>query len=149
MRMRPYFGQIRTTLFGQKQHFSYKGFAFENVCFLHIPQIKSALGIASVATDVSSWSFKGNEIHDGTQIDMLVSRADRIINLCEIKFSVSEYVITKEYDERLRKRMQTFMEVVRPKYAIHNTLITTYGLKQNNYSSRFQNVITLQDLFGK
>ena len=128
---------------------TWRGFAFENVCFLHIPQIKSALGIASVATDVSSWSFKENEIHDGTQIDMLVSRADRIINLCEIKFSVSEYVITKEYDERLRKRMQTFMEVVRPKYAIHNTLITTYGLKQNNYSSRFQNVITLQDLFGK
>ncbi len=128
---------------------AWRGFAFENVCFSHISRIKSALGISGVSAEVTAWSFKGDEVHAGAQIDMLISRADRIINLCEIKFSVAEYVITKEYDCRLRERMQTFMEVNRPKAAVHNTLITTYGLKENKYSSRFQNVVTLHDLFGK
>ncbi len=126
---------------------SWRGFAFENVCFMHIPQIKAALGISGVHTEVSSWTYKGDSIHDGAQIDMLIERADRIINLCEIKFSISEYAITKDYDRRLRTRLQTFLDVMRPKSSIHHTLVTTYGLKENEYSGRFQNVITLDGLF--
>lgn len=114
---------------------------------MHIPQIKAALGISGVHTEVSSWTYKGDSIHDGAQIDMLIERADRIINLCEIKFSISEYAITKDYDRRLRTRLQTFLDVMRPKSSIHHTLVTTYGLKENEYSGRFQNVITLDGLF--
>lgn len=33
------------------------------------------------------------------------------------------------------------------KMIIHNTLITTYGLKYNEYSSDFDSVVTLDDLF--
>ena len=57
---------------------------------------------------------------------MLIDRADRIINLCEVKFSLSEYTITKDYDRKLRDRLQTFLDVVHPKKAIHQTFITTY-----------------------
>lgn len=31
--------------------------------------------------------------------------------------------------------------------SVSTVLITTYGLKRNEYSSRFQKVITLEDLF--
>ena len=61
---------------------------------------------------------------------MLIDRADRIINLCEVKFSLSEYTITKDYDRKLRDRLQTFLDVVHPKKAIHQTFITTYGLRE-------------------
>ena len=51
---------------------SWRGFAFEGVCFRHIPQIKQALGISGVVTSQSSWSLKGDDNIDGTQIDMLI-----------------------------------------------------------------------------
>ena len=126
---------------------AWRGLAFENVCFAHIRQIKSALGISGVHTETFSWTFKGDETHDGTQIDMLIDRADRIINLCEIKFSLSEYTVTKDYDRKLRDRLQTFLDVARPKKAIHQTFITTYGLRSNEYAGKIQSIITMEDLF--
>ena len=39
-------------------------------------------------------------------------------------------------------------EVVSPKMSVHSTLITVFGLKRNEYSSAFTNVITLDDLFS-
>ena len=111
---------------------AWRGLAFENVCFAHIRQIKSALGISGVHTE---------------QIDMLIDRADRIINLCEVKFSLSEYTITKDYDRKLRDRLQTFLDVAHPKKAIHQTFITTYGLRDNEYAGKIQSIITMEDLF--
>lgn len=126
---------------------SWRGFAFENICFLHLPAIKAALGISGVSAEVSSWNYKGDEGHDGAQIDMLLKRADRVINLCEIKFSISEFSVNGEYDKRLKSRLQTFMDVVKPRSAVRQTLITTYGLRRNEYSGQFVDVVTMDDLF--
>ena len=41
------------------------------------------------------------------------------------------------------------MEKVGPKMTVRSTLITTYGLTQNEYSGVFTNVITLDDLFSE
>lgn len=120
---------------------SWSGFAFENICFLHISQIKKALGILGVQTEVSSWHSADN------QIDMVISRDDRILNLCEIKFCISSYTITKEYDKKLKERLQDFITLEHPKRAVHQTFITTYGLTSNEYSQRIQSVVTLEDLF--
>lgn len=38
-------------------------------------------------------------------------------------------------------------EMFKHKRGIASVLITTYGLKKNEYSSRFQKVLTLEDLF--
>ena len=78
---------------------------------------------------------------------MLLKRADRVINLCEIKFSISEFSVNGEYDKRLKSRLQTFMDVVKPRSAIRQTLITTYGLRRNEYSGQFMDVVTMDDLF--
>lgn len=126
---------------------AWKGFAFENLCFNHIRQIKSALGIADVHSAIGTWTFKGDGSHDGAQIDMLIYRNDRVINLCEMKFSVGEYTISKDYDRKLRSKIQSFIDVIAPKESIQVTFITTYGLKGNQYSGIVQKTLDLDDLF--
>jgi len=126
---------------------TWKGLAFENVCFCHIPQIKKALGIAGVQTDVSSLIIQGDKGANGMQIDMVVKRADRVVNLCEIKFYQQEYRIEKTYEEKLRQRVEVVRELTRNKLNIHLTFISTFGLAYNEYSSRIQKSIMLDDLF--
>lgn len=122
---------------------SWRGFAFENICFRHTPQIKAALGISGVRTETYSW--RGTD----SQIDMLIDRADRLINICECKFSSSDFVIDKEYDRKLRERQSSFVTETKTRKQTLMTLVTTFGLKRNEYSGRFQNVITADNLFAQ
>lgn len=125
---------------------SWRGFAFENVCFNHIEEIKKALGISGVRTTHSAWSKRGDD-NDGTQIDLLIERDDHVINACEIKFYSSEFSVDKAYDRVLRNRMQLLSAEISPKVSVYNTLITTYGLHRNEYSDDFVQVVTMDDLF--
>ncbi|MCI5501962.1 MAG: ATP-binding protein [Lachnospiraceae bacterium] len=124
----------------------WRGFAFENVCFNHIEQIKRSLGISGVISDNSAWSKRGDD-NDGTQIDLIISRNDNVINMCEIKYYSGEFTVNKEYYKTILKRQALLAENVSPKAAIHSTLITTFGLTHNEYSGAFTNVIVLDDLF--
>lgn len=83
----------------------------------------------------------------GAQIDLLIDRRDQTINLCEMKFSQSEFEITKQYDERLRERAAMFRAVTKTRKALHQTFVTTYGLKKNMYSGNVQSEVVLDDLF--
>ncbi len=125
---------------------SWRGLAFENVCFNHIIQIKKALGISGVSTSESAWSKqKGDEV--ATQIDMLIVRKDNIVNMCEIKFYSSEVAVDKNYDKVLRNRVLLLSSKLSRKMSISSVLITTFGLKYNEYSGDFDNVILIDDLF--
>ena len=125
---------------------TWRGFAFEELCFLHIAQIKMKLGISGVSTMVSSWIVESPEKKQ--QIDMLIDRADNVLNLCEIKFYGKPFVIDKKYDTVLRERMQTLVDRIPRKKSVHLTLIASYGLKRNEYSGQVQNEVTLDDLFA-
>lgn len=127
----------------------WRGYAFENVCFNHIKQIKMALGISGVSTIESLWSKRGTEEQPGTQIDLIISRKDNIINMCEIKFYSDLFAVNKDYHFTLVRRNNMLHEIIPKKAAVHNTLITTYGLKHNEYFSDFIHVITLDDLFAE
>ena len=74
----------------------WRGFAFENVCFNHVEQIKRSLGISGVITEASAWSKKEDDT-DGTQIDLLISRNDNVVNMCEIKYYGVEFKVNKDY----------------------------------------------------
>ncbi len=126
---------------------AWTGIAFEQVCLLHTPQIKRALGISGVQTDVSSWRFAGDEYTPGAQIDMLIMRRDKTINLCEMKYSSYEYEITPKYSRELRERTAIFRSVTNTRYAIHTTFITPWGIKRNANSSIADQSVTLEDLF--
>ena len=49
-------------------HNTWKGHAFERVCLQHVPQIKAALGISGVQTNVCSWFVRGSKEQRGAQI---------------------------------------------------------------------------------
>jgi AAA+ ATPase superfamily predicted ATPase len=84
----------------------------------------------------------------GIQNGDLIDRADGIINLCEVKFSNSDYKITPDYKQKLRERAATFSAITATRKSIFSTLITTYGLsKASTHLDVVQNVITLEDLF--
>ena len=124
---------------------AWRGFSFETLCFYHIRQIKHALGISGVHTESSPWSSK--QKNDGAQIDMLIDRADNIINVCEMKFSEDEYTVTSSYDKQLRHKMTVFREETKCRKTLHLTLVTTFGLCFNEYAGSIQKVITMDDLF--
>ena len=124
---------------------TWAGYSFELLCQLHIRQIKKALGISGVIAYASGWRSRNSE--NGAQIDLLIDRSDAIINLCEVKYATKEFVITKSYDEKLRDKRNVFLEETNEKKSIHTTLITTYGVKRNEYWGNIQSEIVLNDLF--
>ena len=97
-------------------------------------------------TKESSWN-KSNDEGIGTQIDMIIERADNIVNMCEMKFYNTDFVVDKNYDRVIRNRIELLSKELSNKYAIYPTLITTFGLKYNEYSNDFIKVITIDDLF--
>lgn len=125
---------------------SWRGFAFESVCFNHVSQIKRALEIGGVSATYSAWSKKEGDT-EGTQIDLIIDRKDNVVNMCEIKFYGNDFVVNKDYHKKLISRQELLSKELSRKVIIHNTLITTYGLKYNEYSSVFDRVIILDDLF--
>lgn len=128
---------------------TWMGLAFERVCMEHIEQIKVKLGISGVLTEVNSWYCKADLDNGvfGSQIDMLIVRKDQVINLCEMKYSQSEYTITEKVDRNIRNKISDLITISGTKYAIYPTIITTYGLVENSYSQEVQSVVTMDDLF--
>ncbi|RMG18278.1 MAG: ATP-binding protein [Bacteroidetes bacterium] len=124
------------------------GYAFENICMKHVPQIKKALGVAGVYTTTYSFYKKASGGEKGLQIDMLLERADRVINLFEIKFYDTTFVLTKAYARQLRERIDLFKRLSKTRHIVFLTLITPFGLRHNMHSlGLVDNVLTLDDLF--
>lgn len=159
-----YFAYIKEN-YGKDEHFwtngldnpsrsAWAGFTFEQLCKNHLEQIKRKLGIAGVLTETSSWfskikddSDKGEKQKRGAQIDLLIDRRDRVINLCEIKFSINDYMIDADYEKTLRNKIDAFKRETATKKSVQLTMITTYGVKKNKYSNRVQSEVVLNDLF--
>ena len=127
---------------------SWMGNAFEQVCMTHHRQIKEKLHIDSIATSIYTWHRNSNEELPGAQIDMIIERADRIIHLCEMKFSVGKYVITKDYEMKLRERAGIFNTVTGNRKALVHTFITTYGVVDGKHKSIVHSEVTMDDLFN-
>ena len=127
---------------------SWAGYAFENICLKHIHKIKVALGISGVLTTESQWEYKPQNKDDkkGAQIDLIISRGDKTINLCEIKFCKDVYSITPEYAEKLEYKKAIFREKAKCKDLLLTTMITTYGVKENNNYLRIVNNQTSMDI---
>lgn len=127
---------------------SWSGVAFERVCLKHISQIKGELGIQGIYTEESAWRFSPKK-DKGAQIDLLLDRKDFVINLCEMKYSESEFVIDKGYSGELENKRDVLKNQTKTKKSIFLTFITTFGIKNNEYAKRLiQNSITMDALFN-
>ena len=127
-------------------HAAWSGYAFEILCLLHVRQIRKALGISGVLTEIYSWKSKTHV--PGAQIDLVIERGDKVINLCEIRYSSSEHLLDKAADVSLRNKRAAFLAETRTRKAAHTTLITTYGLRKNAYQASIPFEVTLDDLFS-
>lgn len=130
-----------THLIHTQQVVAWQGLTFELVCLQHLPQIKKGLGIAGVLTSASSWRS------ENAQIDLLIDRDDRIINLCEMKFSQEPYAISAEYANKIRMRSALFREATKCKKGLVNTFVTTYGILPGKNSSVAESELTMEVLF--
>ena len=101
-----------------------------------------------VQTVEFSWRAEGTEEFPSAQIDLIIRRADRIINLCEMKFSISDYLLDKSDDASLRRKIAIYQRLTLCKESIHPVLVTTYGLVANKYSLCIQKIVTMDDLFA-
>jgi len=131
------------------KYISWCGYAFENVCMKHIPQIKQALGISGIKVSYSSWHRSGTQNMDGAQIDLLLERSDDAVNICEIKFSTKQFVIDKQYNKSLQQKIAAFQESIQPGKSLLLTFITTYGVADNEYKLQLiDNEIKMESLFN-
>jgi uncharacterized protein len=132
----------------QSTFVAWSGYAFENICMMHVNQIKKAMGISGVYTTTGSWLFKGNKEMPGAQIDMIIDRADQAINLCEAKFTKDNFVITKNYAAQLKLKKSVFRQATQTKKATFTTLLTTFpAIKNQYYLGEIDSEITMEKLF--
>lgn len=123
---------------------SWFGLAFEHVCMAHIRQIRHALGLDRIAVEYYGWRNKQNG-HE--QADMIIERADSLINFCEVKYSKGLFVIDKEEDLKMKNRMEAFAMQSKTGCGLLPTWITTFGISPNQYSADVQYQVTIDDLF--
>ena len=79
---------------------------------------------------------------------MLITRRDKVINLCEMKNSAYDYEITPKYNKELRERCSTFRNVTKTRDALHITLVTPWGLKLNANEGIIGQTVNLEHLFA-
>jgi len=140
-------GNYWTHIQGTSSVRSWQGYSYEMVCMLHLDEIKKKLGILLIQTSSSVWRSKDR--NHPLQIDLVIKRADRIINLCEIKFYNQLYSIDKNYEKLLLERQSVFVSESKTKYSVTTTFITTYGLLKNQHSGIVINEVVMDDLFEK
>ena len=127
---------------------AWSGYAFEQVGLWHLDNIKKALGISGIQTKTSAWSTQHKPIN--AQIDLVIDRRDQVINLCEMKFGIDEYIITKDYAAVIKNKIAAFKETTKTKKAICFTMLTSFGLKQNGYTDMLvQKSLTMDVFFEK
>ena len=123
-------------------------FTIERVCLQHVPQIKAALGIAGVQTNVCSWFSRGTEERRGAQIDLVMQRADGVTDICEMKHSSNVFTIDRDYAMNLQNKLEAYQELSKDKRTLHLVMVTTNGVAHNNNYNLVQNEVTMDNLFS-
>ena len=88
-----------------------------------------------MSTIESGWHHNPRGKKDtGAQIDLLIDRSDNCITVCEMKYSNLEFVIDKKYHRELKHKIECFKNQTRTKKTLFLVMVTTYGVKKNQYS---------------
>jgi hypothetical protein len=124
------------------------GIAFEWLCHYHKKEIVNALGIGGMQTTTSYLNIKDEKGKMTTQIDMLIERADNVVNLCEMKFSNNVYKMTKSDAENIQKKQFYLKTQIKKRTSVFPVMITTFGCEKNiHYLGLITNQLDLDCLF--
>ena len=138
-----------TNSLGKPIYNSWSGLAYERVCLQHEQQIKEALGVAGVDTNVYSWTYRAKDKTDtGAQIDLLLDRSDDVINICEMKYSKSKYALNAEDLDNIETKVRIFESQTRTNKVVRVVMVTSFGLIDNQYSMEMFHQLTMDDLFA-
>jgi len=100
------------------------GYAFERFCRKSHRQISALLGFQSVKYRVGTYYNRKTEKElPGFQIDLLFDRDDKVITVCEIKYSQSP-ISSKVIDE-VERKLELLPNI--KKKTIHKVLISNRG----------------------
>ena len=127
---------------GSAAYNTWKGLSFERLCFAHLQQLKHAIGVDGVLTKAFAY------YDEKTQIDMILERNDRNVNIIEMKYSDEPYTLTVKEAAKLRSRKQIVPKLYKRRMAYSVIMVTTEGTVQNQYSSELiQRTVLLKELF--
>jgi uncharacterized protein len=127
------------------------GYAFETICYKHLSTIRKKLDINPTAI-ANTWRYapKKGANERGAQVDLLFDRRDNAITLCEIKYTEEPFVLTKDYVDTLKRKMDVFQKQTKTKKQLFIAIISAMGLKNNYYADDIcSGVVTMGDLFGE
>ena len=128
---------------------SWAAHAFERACRKHAPQVAKALGIGGIAYQVKTFRRVASETAGGVQVDLLLDRDDRVVTLCEVKFSQSDFVLSKEYAQELQEKRRRFQSHSKTRKHVSLVIVTTYGVVgPPSIVGLLDGVVTLQDFFN-
>jgi uncharacterized protein len=130
--------------------YGWLGLAFESVCYKHVSKIKKTLGLNAISS-AETWRYvpKKGSPQEGAQIDLLFDRQDDCITLCEMKYSETPFVLSKDYVEDLQRKIRVFKEQTKIHKQLFIALVAAQGLKNNFYSEGLiTQVVRLEDLFA-
>jgi len=134
-----------------QQYAIWAGFAFENICHIHIDKIKYLLGISGVPTQTHYWSYSPHDTAEyGAQIDLLIEHTNgsKNIDIIECKYYNDAFTIDKSYYEELKRKITVFDAQTKHRYNIRMIFITSYGVVKNGYCNELvQKQITIDELF--
>lgn len=112
---------------------AWKGYAFEQVCLAHVRKLKKALGIQGVVAHTGAW--QNADADGGAQIDLLIDRKDRVINIFELKFAENPFVIDRAYAAQLAQKIAVFKEKTQTKKSVFLAMLTPFGVMPNAHAS--------------
>ena len=100
--------------------FSWRGKSFEQLCLRHAGRLAGLLGFAGIDFSCGPYFRSPARDQSGVQVDLVFSRADSIITLCEMKCSVAR--VGKGVIEEVERKAQ-FLAQAFPSKTIQRVLV--------------------------
>lgn len=101
-------------------------YAFENVCMVHLEQIRQYMGIAGIETRLVSL------VQDPMRLDLLLDRADGILQLFRCYFFADTHTLSPQECAELKRIGETLPDLLRKPRKIRLVSISTYGLAEGD-----------------
>jgi len=119
------------------------GLTFERLCFAHTEEIRMILGISGVRT-------KSLPLYlPDAQMDMVIEQPDKILTLCEMKYTDAPYQMTLKEQQAIEHRAKELSIYNRKRRTVLRVLVTNQPANKNSaYSSCIDKNITIRDIIN-